>query len=148
MCRGGVPFADKELLRNMKIIALVADLLFESKIVATARAVGASVETTRHPMETAQHVSDARGVLVDLSVAPAETIALIRSVRSMRPELPLIGFAPHVDEDAARAAADAGATAVLTRSQFARRLPELLVSLEAERGASVGSQAGSGDGGA
>lgn len=58
-------------------------------------------------------------VVIDLSRAGAlEAIASI--------DAPVIGFGPHVDTAALEAARTAGCRLVLPRSQFFRRLPELL----------------------
>lgn len=116
------------------IVALVADLLFGSKISATADHLRLPVRIVRRVADVAAladaHGPDASGVILDLSAAPIDALCeQIRAIRAARPHVPVVGFVPHVQADIARAARDAGATRVLARSKFTSELADLLQEL-------------------
>lgn len=111
-------------------LALVADLIFASKIRATAAAVGGAVEVVRTADELLARARDAspRLILVDLEARGADPAGAIRRLRSMpeTADVPVIAFASHVNRAAIDDARTAGATRVLARSAFVRELPALL----------------------
>ncbi len=78
----------------------------EGDLVARARAEGADA------------------VLLDLSGIP-DAAAVVRSLKTL-PGILVIGTAGHVEEDLLQAARAAGADALLSKGELARRLPELL----------------------
>jgi DNA-binding NarL/FixJ family response regulator len=114
----------------MAILAAVDDLLFSSKIRATAKQVGADVQFARTPEDILEQARRNRPSLVifDLNSAktdPVNTIAALKSdpeIGSAR----TIGFASHVHVDLINAARQAGADEVLPRSAFAGRLADIL----------------------
>lgn len=116
----------------MSILAAVDDLLFSSKIRATAKQVGADVQFARTPEEILTQARRIRPGLVifDLNSAktdPVNTIAALKAdpdIASTR----TIGFASHVHVDLINAARQAGADEVLPRSAFAGRLADILLS--------------------
>ncbi|HEY7055970.1 MAG TPA: hypothetical protein VH458_05565 [Vicinamibacterales bacterium] len=116
----------------MAILAAVDDLLFSSKIRATAKQVGAEVQFARTPEEILSQARLVRPSLVifDLNSAktdPIRTIAALKAdadVASIR----TIGFASHVHVDLIAAARSAGADEVLPRSAFAGRLADILLA--------------------
>jgi DNA-binding NarL/FixJ family response regulator len=116
----------------MAILAAVDDLLFSSKIRATAKQVGVEVQFARTPEEILAH---ARALKPDLAIfdlnsgkmAPVETIAALKrdpEIAGIR----TIGFASHVHTDLIAAARRAGADEVMPRSAFAGRLADILLS--------------------
>ena len=82
----------------MRVVALASDLMDRSRITAAI----ADIAFARDPAGCA----DADVVIVEL--------------RRALPEARIVAFGPHVDEDAARGARDAGADAVWPRSRFFR----------------------------
>jgi len=109
------------------VLALAADLLFESRIRATGAALGVPVVSVRSGHFASAPLASAIGVLVDLELEAAAEF--VRIVRERRPDLPLIGYFPHVRADIARQARSWGITRTLTRSQFTERLADLLREL-------------------
>ncbi len=111
------------------IVALVADLLFASRIRGTAALVGARVQVVQKGAALWDAVERARPalVLVDLG-AREDAVDVIRRLKaSPGPAAPrVVAFGSHVAEEALRAARDAGADRVLARSAFVRVLPSLL----------------------
>ena len=114
----------------MAILAAVDDLLFSSKIRATAKQVGADVQFARTPEEILEQARRNHPSLIifDLNSAktdPVNTIAALKAdpeTGSTR----TIGFASHVHVDLINAARQAGADEVLPRSAFAGRLADIL----------------------
>jgi hypothetical protein len=95
------------------IVAYVPDLMDRSKIAAAAPG------TTFVPSPAALASTDAPTVVVDLSrPGVLDALATLRGRR-------VIGFVSHVDTAASDAAAQAGCE-VFRRSEFFRRLPELI----------------------
>ncbi len=109
------------------VVAVVNDLLFQSRILAAARSLGREVK-----ISVTAHEEDFALALVDLDVPHAiETIGKLR----VTSEAPIIAFGPHVDTDKRKAARAAGADRVLAKSKFVTELPRLLASkASSERG--------------
>jgi hypothetical protein len=103
------------------ILALVRDLLFASRITATAKAVNSTVRVIRDPARLAGEPG--RRLLVDLSL-PGALEAAAAWLQAGGPEV--VGFVSHVDADTARAAREAGLTQVLSRGAFTNQLAELV----------------------
>ena len=102
------------------VLAVVRDLLFSSKISATAKSLGVPVKIIRDP---AKLVGEAgRRVLVDLGQdgALAAAAGWLAAGGSEA-----VGFTGHTDT-ATIAAAQAAGIRAMARSQFVQLLPELL----------------------
>ncbi|MFQ5462881.1 MAG: hypothetical protein ACE5E5_09665 [Phycisphaerae bacterium] len=110
------------------VVAWVADLVFGSRISATAAAMGVAVELVRSPDEFSASVERLQPKLsiVDLTAIDSDDRGDWASVRSAASDSVLIGFVPHVDTERAESAKLAGFDEVLPRSRFAASLPELL----------------------
>jgi len=118
------------------VLALAADLIFASRIRATATAVGASVHIVRSAEEliARARATAPRLVLVDLEARAGDLPGAIRQLRAT-PEtaaVPIVAFASHTNREAIEAARAAGASRVLARSAFVRELPALLAEPAAE----------------
>ena len=115
------------------VIALVRDLIFASRITATAAGVGTSVTLLRDPAKLAEHTSGGANTLliVDLNLAGA-----IDAARAWKGDTggSVTGFVSHVDTATIAAARDAGIDRVLARSRFVELLPELLRGESSENG--------------
>jgi DNA-binding NarL/FixJ family response regulator len=112
----------------MRVLALVRDLMFRSKIDAVCESLGVEVGYVSALELVAQRCSETQPsvVVVDLSektFAPEQTMA---TLRNCAPAARVIGFASHVDLKALAGAREAGFTRVLSRQEFAAQLPSLL----------------------
>ena len=92
----------------MRVVALVTDLMDRSRVSAAIT----GIEFARD----FEAVGRADVVLVDL----ARFADAIGPLRASLPDARIVAFGPHVDEDAATAAAAAGADVVWPRSRFFR----------------------------
>jgi len=111
------------------ILAAVDDLLFSSKIRATARQLGVDVTFARTPDDILTQIRDLKPSLAifDLNSGktdPVRVIGLVKAESSVR----TIAFASHVHVDLIDAARAAGADQVLPRSAFAAHLADILRS--------------------
>jgi DNA-binding NarL/FixJ family response regulator len=104
-------------------LALVRDLMFSSKITATARALGVACTVVREPAKLAA-AAPTPLLLVDLNLAGA--IEAASDYVRAHPGTEVVGFVSHTDAATISAAREAGVTRVMARSAFVERLPELL----------------------
>lgn len=113
------------------IVALVADLIFGSRIRAAAEQAGKPLRLVRRVDDAREAADDAELLLLDLNLDPDATFALVRELQGRDARRRVVGFYSHVDRHIAEAAGAAGIEA-LTRSKFVRELPALLRGDEAD----------------
>ncbi len=114
----------------MQVLGMVRDLMFRSKIDASAQALGVEVAYVSSMELVAQRCAEIKPsvVFVDLSeknFGPAQTMAVLREAA---PDARVIGFASHVDLKALAGAREAGFARVLSRQEFAVQIPALLAA--------------------
>lgn len=106
-------------------IMLCDDLIFFSRVAATARAVGLVVRQARTPaamLELARQ-SPPGGVVIDLHAEGLRVAELLTGLREACPVMPrTVAFGSHVAAELLRAARDAGCDRVLPRSKFVQEL--------------------------
>ena len=107
------------------ILAIVDDLLFRAKLEAVAGQLGAPLKVATGLPENGQAFSR---ILIDLNLSRGDALAIIRALKAAHPEIPLVGYCSHVQQDLQQQALEAGCTVVLPRSTFVQQLPELLRS--------------------
>jgi CheY-like chemotaxis protein len=112
------------------VIAAVDDMLFISKIRATAEHVGVDVRFVRNADAVLAGIRDNRPnlIIVDLHAQKIDPIALAVALKS-DPELQaieLMGFFSHVQTDLMREATEAGYDRVVPRSAFSNDLASIL----------------------
>jgi hypothetical protein len=102
------------------VAAIVRDLIFSSRITATAKAVGTNVRVVRDAAQLGDIAP--KLLLIDLSLP-----GVIDSTNEWRHAhaVQTVGFVSHVDAATIAAAREAGIT-VLARSGFVEALPQLL----------------------
>lgn len=114
------------------VLIAVDDLLFSSKIRATAKQAGVEIAFARTPAEILDQARSIKPALAifDLNSAKTDPVATIATMKR-DPELaPIraIGFVSHVHTELIRAAQAAGADDVMPRSAFAAHLADILLS--------------------
>jgi CheY-like chemotaxis protein len=109
----------------MKIVAAIHDLMFSSKVNAAAR--GRSITWLKRGTRVADEVAREKPdvLLIDLAAPQLDAIYAIRELKQAG-SVTVIGHVDHTREDVMQAARDAGCDQVLSKGEFARRLPELL----------------------
>ena len=113
-----------------RVVALVDDLFFISKMLETAKHVGAELKTAANIASLLEliHQSPATLVIVDLN-SRAGGINAIEQLRAAGHTTPIVAFLSHVQVDLAQQAQAAGATQVLPRSKFTQHLADILKSV-------------------
>ena len=104
------------------ILVLVRDLMFSSKIIATARAHDFPIKVIRDPAKLADEAGSK--LIVDLNLEGAGPAAIAWKGATGGE---VVAFAAHVDVEAINAARDGGIDQVLARSQFVAILDTLFV---------------------
>jgi hypothetical protein len=107
---------------TLPVLVLVRDLIFASRISATARALGVEVKLLRDGSQLAGEAG--RRVIVDLNQPGALEAAV--AWKQQRGGGHVIGFVSHVDAEAIRRARDAGVDEIVPRSRFVAELESLL----------------------
>ena len=114
------------------VLAAVDDLLFSSKIRATAKQAGVDVVFARSPQEVLDQARAQKPslILFDLNSGKTDPVATIAALKgdSAFSATRILGFASHVHTDLIASARDAGADQVLPRSAFAANLADILLS--------------------
>jgi CheY-like chemotaxis protein len=112
------------------ILAAVDDMLFASKIRATAEALGVNIKFHRglDSLVAAAGEQSPDLILVDLHNQKLDAIELARQLKSNESSrrISLLGFFSHVQTDLQRAAVEAGFDQVIPRSVFSRDLAAIL----------------------
>ncbi|HEX7009207.1 MAG TPA: hypothetical protein VF184_04445 [Phycisphaeraceae bacterium] len=116
------------------IVYSCPDLIFATKIRATAEALGVltrparDAQALRHRLE---QVDDGRpnepvtALMVDLDLGPL-ALELLEQAKRHNPDIPVIAYGSHVAKEVLGEARRRGADLVLPRSAFVARLPQLL----------------------
>lgn len=117
------------------LLYFAADLIWASKIKATAEALGLACRPVRtlEMLEARLADSPVRALLLDLD-APEMALTLLARLRGenatdAEKKLRVVAFGPHVQKDVLQAARDGGATDVLTRGALEHNLEEVLLAL-------------------
>jgi CheY-like chemotaxis protein len=113
-----------------RIIAAVGDLFFAARIRGTAEQAGAeaSFPKSADALLTSAREEPPALFVFDLQAQNFDVCELARTLKAderLR-GVPLVGFFSHVETELQRRAQEAGFDAVMPRSLFTRRLPEIL----------------------
>ena len=113
-----------------RILGLMHDLFFRSKVDAVSHALGIDVVYAGSLDEAKARCAEAvpAMIFVDLADPIFPAVETAGAMRAAAPGARLIGFASHVDLKALGAAREAGFEMTISRSEFTQRLPELLKS--------------------
>jgi CheY-like chemotaxis protein len=113
---------------SRKVIAVVDDMLFASKIRSTADALGVEISFPRSKEAIVEKARDARLILIDLHNQKFDAVALAVELKANEAlsRIPLVGFFSHVEVELQRNALAAGFDQVLPRSAFVRDLHRIL----------------------
>jgi DNA-binding NarL/FixJ family response regulator len=114
------------------VLVAVDDLMFSSKIRATAKQAGVELTFARSPAEILELARTSKPALAifDLNSGKTDPIATITALKAdpALASIRTLGFASHVHTDLIAAARQAGADQVVPRSAFAGNLAEILLS--------------------
>ena len=111
----------------MKVLAAIHDLMFSSKVTASAR--GRPIEWLKRGTKVTDQVAASKPdvLLIDLAAPQLDAVNAIREIKSGECKgTTVIGYVDHTRAEVMEAARAAGCDQVLSKGEFARRLPELL----------------------
>ena len=106
-------------------LMLCDDLIFYSRVSATARAAGLVVRQARSAAALLEQAKQEPpgGVILDLHAEGLDVPALLAGLRDACPVMPrVVAFGSHVEADTLKAARAAGCDKVMPRSQFVKVL--------------------------
>jgi DNA-binding NarL/FixJ family response regulator len=101
------------------------DLIFTSRVTATARAKGLTVTPVRSADDAVRRAREVPPVcvIVDLHTAGGDLPTLLAGLREACPVMPrVVAYGSHVNKELLQAARDAGCDLVMPRSKFANGL--------------------------
>ncbi len=111
----------------MDVVAFITDFFFQAKVAEAAKHVGTELKLVKNLWELFPALEkNPRLVIVDLEAEGIDGPALISQLKSSRPELLVVAFAPHVQESLLQQAKQSGADQALPRSKFSKDLAEIL----------------------
>lgn len=113
---------------SRRVVAVVDDMFFASKIRAVAEAVGVEISFPRSKETLVEKAREAQLILVDLHNQRFDAVGVameLKAIDELR-AIPMVGFFSHIETDLQRNALAAGFDQVLPRSVFARDLPKIL----------------------
>jgi PleD family two-component response regulator len=111
-----------------RVLAVLTDLFFSSKLGDAAKRAGLSLELvadSKDVLEKAQHKPAL--IIFDLNYEAAEPLKLITTLKS-QPEtkgISLIGYLSHIQGELKQQAQEAGCNMVLARSAFSQNIPQI-----------------------
>jgi CheY-like chemotaxis protein len=122
-----------------RVLALVPDLLFGSRVQAALQGAGHDVELVSNPQRVREHFDEsvqADVLVVDLTSDEPDGVVLVRSLADdgKLEHARTLGFFSHVDTDTRERAQQAGFDMVVPRSRMAREGAELVTRLAEQSG--------------
>ncbi|HLE63097.1 MAG TPA: hypothetical protein VI750_08165 [Pyrinomonadaceae bacterium] len=115
---------------NRRIVAVVDDMFFVSKIRATSVSLGVDVKFVRTLEQLSATATESKPdlIVVDLHIQTIDVVALAKMVRANQElgAVRLMGFFSHVEAELQRAAIEGGYDQVIPRSVFSRDLATIL----------------------
>jgi hypothetical protein len=115
------------------VLFVSSDLMFSSRVVGAAKALGVPLTLVADPTTLGSKVSaDCRMAFVDLTLDNLNLPAAVTAIKAGAPAARVIGYGPHVDTALLADANAAGCDVVLTRGQFNQQYAELLRDVTAK----------------
>ena len=116
------------------ILVAVDDLLFSSKIRATAKQIGVELAFARTPDDILTQARTLKPSLIIFDINsekadPINTVAALKADPELK-DIPTTGFVSHVNTTLILAARGAGMDEVMARSAFAANLAQILLESE------------------
>lgn len=116
------------------VLVAVDDLLFSSKIRATAKQIGVELAFARAPADILAQARSLKPRLIIFDINsdksdPINTVAALKADPELK-DIPTTGFVSHVNTTLILAARSAGMDEVMARSAFAANLPQILLEGE------------------
>src|SRR3990170_3387936 len=123
--------------QRTKIIAVLDDLFFTSKIKEAAKSLNSDLEFIKNTNGLIQKLKSEKPsiIIFDLNSKvcnPLETIKELKSLPDLK-DIPILGYLSHIQTDLKDEAAKAGCDLVLPRSKFSKDLKEIITRYPIQR---------------
>jgi CheY-like chemotaxis protein len=118
-------------MSNPKVLAVVNDLFFASKINEAAKHAGVQLIYVTNEAALLEKAKDNPALIIfDLNFTAAHPVELIAKLKGdpASKQIRLLAYLSHVQVDLMKAAEEAGCDEVLPRSAFSMNLPQILKS--------------------
>jgi PleD family two-component response regulator len=113
---------------SKRVVAVVSDLFFSSKLREVARHSGLLLEFVKEEKALMQKVHERPSLIIfDLNFEAAEPLKLISKLKAA-PEakgISLIGYLSHIQVELKQKAQEAGCDMVMARSAFSQNMPQI-----------------------
>jgi CheY-like chemotaxis protein len=117
-------------MQSQTVLVVIDDLFFLSKVRTTLEHLGLAAQVMTDPDRLLAYVQETLPVLavVDLTLHSGDAVSLIQAIRAANcaSKVPILAFGSHVAVDIQQQALQAGADQVVAKSEFSRRLPDLI----------------------
>ncbi len=114
-----------------KIITVLDDLFFSSKIREAAKSLDVDLEFVKKPEGLSERISSEKPslIIIDLNYKACSPLEIVKKIKSKMDlkQISVIGFLSHVQIDLKKEAECAGCDLVIPRSRFSRELREILM---------------------
>jgi PleD family two-component response regulator len=111
-----------------KILAVVSDLFFSSKLTEAAKRSGLALEFVKEPKEVIEKAQNKPSLIIfDLNFEAAQPLKLITKLKSKSEtkSISLIGYLSHIQVELKQQAQEAGCDMVMARSAFSQNMPQI-----------------------
>ncbi len=110
-----------------------SEMFFAMRIAAAAKTLGVPLVIMRTPAEVASKLpANCRLAMIDLgSSAAADLLRLVDGIQQAAPQIKIVAFGPHVDQEILAKATAAGCT-TMSNGEFNQRYVNLLQGLLSE----------------
>lgn len=111
-----------------RVLAVVSDLFFSSKLIEAAKRSGLALEFVKEPKEVLEKAQGKPSLIIfDLNFEAAQPLKLITKLKgkSETKGISLIGYLSHIQVDLKQQAQEAGCDMVMARSALSQNLPQI-----------------------
>ena len=107
-----------------KIIAIVKDIIFKSKIIATAKNLNREVVVLKNYEDIQKNIDNTSLIIIDLNFSEINPLKIIKKLK--QDNIKIIGYLSHIQTELKEKALEAGCDEVMPRSQFSMNLDKIL----------------------
>jgi PleD family two-component response regulator len=111
-----------------RVLAVVSDLFFSSKLTEAAKRSGLALEFVKEPKEVIEKAQNKPSLIIfDLNFEAAQPLKLITKLKGKAETkgISLIGYLSHIQVELKQQAQEAGCDMVMARSALSQNLPQI-----------------------
>ena len=111
-----------------RVLAVVSDLFFSSKLTEAAKRSGLALEFVKEPKDVLEKAQTKPSLIIfDLNFEAAQPLKLMSKLKgkSETKGISLIGYLSHIQVDLKQQAQEAGCDMVMARSALSQNLPQI-----------------------